>query len=176
MLRLKIWVMKSEISCAEDFKANGFSLSSPVDFRASILYRASATIQLETGNKLKEWFTSVLILREDDLCSSTQPLGLRLSNSRQDAAKWLLKAVQISWLSVIWVYSIGRKRFARIVRGRFDYFPEFTWVIRWISKRVQKILLAFLIAAVHLFLNCLKASQWQGSHFVLVLLKRCMFI
>lgn len=43
---IEIWVTYSKMSCTEDFKANGSSLSSPIDFHASILHNVLATILL----------------------------------------------------------------------------------------------------------------------------------
>lgn len=54
MLRFNIGVIYLEINCAEDFIENGFNLSLPIDFHASILRKSSVTILLETGDKLKE--------------------------------------------------------------------------------------------------------------------------
>lgn len=63
VLKLKIHLKYSDMGCAEDFSANGWSLSLPAALCTSILHRASATSHLETGDALNEWFTSALIFK-----------------------------------------------------------------------------------------------------------------
>lgn len=54
VLELKIHVKYSDMGCAEDFSANGSSLSLPADLCTSILHRASGATHLETGDALNE--------------------------------------------------------------------------------------------------------------------------
>lgn len=72
----------SEISSAEDFKGNGYSLKSPVDFCISVLHKASVIMLLDTADKPKEWFTSALVLRKDDrmFFHTTTETNTKMSN------------------------------------------------------------------------------------------------
>lgn len=55
-----LWLVQShcKMVCSSRF-------SSRVDFHASILYEASATVHLERGDKLKELFPAAVVLRKD---------------------------------------------------------------------------------------------------------------